>query len=38
MAIARERNDSHSGLMSPLQLTNIIYNRSSEHKIFSVYR
>ncbi|HBN1390650.1 TPA: type VI secretion protein [Escherichia coli] len=34
MAIARERNDSHSGLMSPLQLTNIIYNRSSEHKFF----
>lgn len=34
MAVARERKDSHSGLMSPLQLTNIIHNRSSEHKFF----
>lgn len=34
MAVARERKDSNSGLMSPLQLTNIIKNRSSEHKFF----
>ncbi|EIU5772759.1 type VI secretion protein [Salmonella enterica] len=34
MAIARERKDSHSGLMNPLQLTNIINNRSSEQKFF----
>ncbi|MED9475901.1 type VI secretion protein, partial [Escherichia ruysiae] len=34
MAVARERKNSHSGLMNPLQLTNIIYNRSSEHKFF----
>ena len=34
MAVARERKNSHSGLMNPLQLTNIIHNRSSEHKFF----
>ena len=34
MAVARERKDSHTGLISPLQLTNIIQNRSSEHKFF----
>ncbi|MEF4686331.1 type VI secretion protein IcmF/TssM N-terminal domain-containing protein [Escherichia coli] len=34
MAVARVRKDSHSGLMSPLQLTDIIQNRSSEHKFF----
>ncbi|HBH8250251.1 TPA: type VI secretion protein, partial [Escherichia coli] len=34
MAIARVRKHSHSGLMSPLQLSDIIHNRSSEHKFF----
>ncbi|EFG4029115.1 type VI secretion protein [Escherichia coli] len=34
MAVARERKDSHSGLISPLQLTNFIQDRSSEHKFF----
>ena len=34
MSVARARKDSHSGLMNPLQLTNIIHNRSSEHRFF----
>lgn len=34
IAVARERKDSHSGLMNPLQLTNILHNRSIEQKFF----
>ncbi|EGN7972565.1 TPA: type VI secretion protein [Escherichia coli] len=34
MSIARVRKNSHSGLMTPLQLSNLIHNRSSEHKFF----
>lgn len=34
MSIARVRKNSHSGLMTPLQLSNILHNSSPEHKFF----